>query len=254
MGKRAKYAIALIVYVLVIACGASSTPTPLAQPPTATPIPPTATKPSGPAPTWTPRPTYTPIPTWTPSPTSTPTGTPTNTPTSTPAPTSTPTSIPITGAGTADVNLRAGPGTDFDKVGLLNAGDKCTIECKTADGKWYQITLASGDQAWVSSDYVATGSGIDAIPIVAPGQMPATPTLPPPTNTPVPSQPTSTPIPPTNTPIPPTNTPLPQPTPVPRPTQRTCCKTCVKGKACGDSCISKDKTCHKPPGCACDGI
>ncbi len=30
-----------------------------------------------------------------------------------------------------------------------------------------------------------------------------------------------------------------------------CCKTCRKGKPCGDSCISKNKTCHKGPGCAC---
>ena len=32
-----------------------------------------------------------------------------------------------------------------------------------------------------------------------------------------------------------------------------CCKTCRKGKACGDSCISKSKNCHKGVGCACDG-
>ena len=32
-----------------------------------------------------------------------------------------------------------------------------------------------------------------------------------------------------------------------------CCKTCRKGKACGNSCISRSKTCHQPPGCACDG-
>ncbi len=31
-----------------------------------------------------------------------------------------------------------------------------------------------------------------------------------------------------------------------------CCKTCRKGKACGDSCISRTKTCRKAPGCACD--
>lgn len=31
-----------------------------------------------------------------------------------------------------------------------------------------------------------------------------------------------------------------------------CCKICRKGKACGNSCISRDKTCRKPPGCACD--
>ncbi len=32
-----------------------------------------------------------------------------------------------------------------------------------------------------------------------------------------------------------------------------CCKVCRKGKACGNSCISRDKACHQPPGCACDG-
>ena len=32
-----------------------------------------------------------------------------------------------------------------------------------------------------------------------------------------------------------------------------CCKTCSKGKACGDSCISRDKKCSKAAGCACNG-
>ncbi len=32
-----------------------------------------------------------------------------------------------------------------------------------------------------------------------------------------------------------------------------CCKVCRKGKACGDSCIARDKTCRVGPGCACDG-
>lgn len=31
-----------------------------------------------------------------------------------------------------------------------------------------------------------------------------------------------------------------------------CCKVCSKGKACGNSCISERKTCHKGRGCACD--
>ncbi len=33
----------------------------------------------------------------------------------------------------------------------------------------------------------------------------------------------------------------------------TCCRVCTTGKACGDSCISKDKTCHVGTGCACNG-
>jgi hypothetical protein len=38
------------------------------------------------------------------------------------------------------------------------------------------------------------------------------------------------------------------PTSAPR---RSCCKYCTTGKPCGNSCISRNKTCHKPPGCAC---
>jgi hypothetical protein len=33
---------------------------------------------------------------------------------------------------------------------------------------------------------------------------------------------------------------------------RTCCRYCTKGKACGNTCIARSKTCHKGPGCACD--
>jgi len=35
--------------------------------------------------------------------------------------------------------------------------------------------------------------------------------------------------------------------------QGGCCRTCSKGKACGNSCISRNYTCHQPRGCACDG-
>lgn len=43
--------------------------------------------------------------------------------------------------------------------------------------------------------------------------------------------------------------------PAPAPAQHSCCKVCNPGrsKACGDSCISLDKTCRRGPGCACDG-
>ena len=31
-----------------------------------------------------------------------------------------------------------------------------------------------------------------------------------------------------------------------------CCRMCRQGKACGDSCIARNKVCRKGPGCACD--
>lgn len=39
---------------------------------------------------------------------------------------------------------------------------------------------------------------------------------------------------------------------VPTPAQG-CCKVCRKGKACGDTCISRNYECHVGPGCACNG-
>jgi len=32
-----------------------------------------------------------------------------------------------------------------------------------------------------------------------------------------------------------------------------CCRICRQGKACGDTCISRQDTCHVGQGCACDG-
>ena len=32
----------------------------------------------------------------------------------------------------------------------------------------------------------------------------------------------------------------------------SCCEVCRKGKACGDTCIARERTCRKPPGWACD--
>ena len=37
------------------------------------------------------------------------------------------------------------------------------------------------------------------------------------------------------------------------PAPENCCKVCRKGKACGDTCIARDKICRVGPGCACDG-
>jgi hypothetical protein len=37
------------------------------------------------------------------------------------------------------------------------------------------------------------------------------------------------------------------------PTGTPCCRVCKEGKACGDTCIARDKTCRVGPGCACNG-
>ena len=39
----------------------------------------------------------------------------------------------------------------------------------------------------------------------------------------------------------------------PQPIAQACCKICTTGKACGDTCIAREKICHVGPGCACNG-
>ena len=163
---------------------------------------PTHTPTLRPAPTHTPtlRPTLTatssPTVTSTPKPTDTPTATPTARPkdlpaTSTPVPTNTPTQTPKpkVDSATANVNLRAGPGTSYLVVGGLEKGDAVQIVGKTGDGQWYRVKLTSGAVAWVASGYIQVETDSGAIPVVAPADIPPTPspepTLPP-TATPLP--------------------------------------------------------------------
>ena len=73
------------------------------------------------------------------------------------------------GIATTGVNLRAGPGTNFDKVGGLKEGDTVEILGKTSIGEWYQAKLSLGEVAWIAAAYVSTQSDINAIPTVQSG-------------------------------------------------------------------------------------
>ena len=123
---------------------------------------------------------------------------PTKLPTSTVPPTHTCTPSAKCFASTG-VNLRAGPGTNYDKVGGLKEGEGLELLGKTADGAWYSVKLASGATAWVSAAYVTTDWDLSALATVAASDIP---TPPPATNTPKPA---------------PTSTPVPKPTAAPQP-------------------------------------
>lgn len=105
-----------------------------------------------------------------------------------------------------NLNFRDGPGTNFDIIRVLGAGEVLRAVGRLADNSWWQLVDRSGRIGWVSAPYVTMYDGTvtrcSSIQIVAP---PATATSPP--------QPTATPL-PTQTPIP---TPIPTSTPVPEP-------------------------------------
>jgi hypothetical protein len=99
----------------------------------------------------TPRLTATPIPTRTPLPTFTFTPSPTTpapSPTNTLAPTATPTVVGII-QSIQRVNIRNGPGVDFDAFEALAPGTGVQIIGQNAEGSWYNIRLEDGDEGWV---------------------------------------------------------------------------------------------------------
>lgn len=138
--------------------------------------------------------------------------------------TPTPTPIPETPTPTAptqpqvttrtDLNVRAGPGTFYDFVGLLLSDKTAEIIGRDENREWWQIRFEPAPEGvgWITSDpSFSTAINTDNIPIVA---IPPTPTGTP-TETPIPS---ATPVPTdTSTPIPATETLTPTVTPTETP-------------------------------------
>jgi len=145
-------------------------------------------------PTRTPLPTFTLPPSPTPqavSPTFTPAAPPTPSatlaaPTPTPAvPTAQPSATPggNLAAVTVDVNLnvRAGPGIDYPRVGSLAPGSTVPIVGRNADSSWWQIAFEDVPEGkgWISAQY-GTARNTGNVPIVevspVPTAAPAAPT------------------------------------------------------------------------------
>jgi uncharacterized protein YgiM (DUF1202 family) len=71
-------------------------------------------------------------------------------------PTHTATPILIDGALTIKVNIRNGPGTSYDSLGQMEAGEKVQIIARDSQGAWYQILYPASPQGrgWVAAQYV----------------------------------------------------------------------------------------------------
>ena len=92
------------------------------------------------------------------------------------------------------LNIRSGPDTSFDSVGMLNANDVVNPTGKNRDGTWLQIDFPAGPngKGWVSTAFVKMDS-LDTLPIVSEaGEVVGAST---PVDTPLPPTPTIVPAP-----------------------------------------------------------
>jgi hypothetical protein len=94
------------------------------------------------------------------------------TPTTTPSPQRSFATITVKIGENPDINVRAGPGVDYQRVGTLLAGQEAPALGRSAGGDWVQISFPEGPEGlgWVYT-YLVEVNG--ELPIVIP---PATPT------------------------------------------------------------------------------
>jgi hypothetical protein len=83
-----------------------------------------------------------------------------------------------------DVNVRSGPCTCYDQVGVLLPGQTSAIVGRNPEGTWFEIEYIGGPDGvgWVFKDLVHVVGDINGMATILP---PPTPTLPP-TTTPLP--------------------------------------------------------------------
>jgi len=134
----------------------------------------------------------TPLPEESPEPTVEPTSevVETETPVSATATPIPPTATPIPGPGDADaastdiLNVRSGPGVQYEIISTLAEGEQVTLLGRNDDASWLYIQKSDGLEGWVSADYLIINSTIDvaALPVK---EAPPLPT-PAPTPTPAP--------------------------------------------------------------------
>lgn len=74
--------------------------------------------------------------------------------------TPTPTPSRLVGVVHRDANLRAGPGTTYQRVGVISAGAEVTIHGANATGDWYQ--LESGE--WIAAFLVDSATPVPPLP------------------------------------------------------------------------------------------
>ncbi len=70
----------------------------------------------------------------------------------------------VNGTVTQKINVRSGPGVEFDALGMIENGDSVILIGKNIDETWLEITYGS-EKGWVFASYVQSDV-IDALPII----------------------------------------------------------------------------------------
>jgi hypothetical protein len=74
---------------------------------------------------------------------------------------------PMATASQSGVNLRSGPGVNYNRIGRLALGESLPIVGRNNDSSWWLVATPGGGVAWVSAMVVATTYADDTLPVVS---------------------------------------------------------------------------------------
>lgn len=74
---------------------------------------------------------------------------------------------PLAVASQSAVNLRAGPGVNYSRIGRLPLGESLEIVGRNSDSSWWLVATPGGGVAWLSAMVVAASNVDDRIPVVS---------------------------------------------------------------------------------------
>jgi micrococcal nuclease len=76
-----------------------------------------------------------------------------------------PNAIPLATAGENNVNIRSGPGPDYEIIGTLPAGQSLEIVGRSVDSSWWQVAAPNG-LGWVAAQVTTASNADDSLPVV----------------------------------------------------------------------------------------
>jgi uncharacterized protein YraI len=96
------------------------------------------------------------------------------------APTATPVASPATPTALvqpARMNVRGGPGTNYEVVSSVAGGTGLEITGKTGDSQWYRVTLPGGGDGWLFAQLAPAAGPVESIPVLAQEELPEPPVV-----------------------------------------------------------------------------
>jgi uncharacterized protein YgiM (DUF1202 family) len=67
---------------------------------------------------------------------------------------------------TGAVNVRSGPGAQYNSTAVLNSGTTVSLIGRNADATWTKVRLSNGVEGWINSAYLNTNVSIWSLPAV----------------------------------------------------------------------------------------